>query len=206
MDLGRTQLRIQYWVSRAWQSHPALDADQWRQLELHYALLRRWNPKVNLVSASTLDAAATKHYAESLFLAAGLPEGIRTVVDVGSGAGFPGFPLAVMCPGVKVVLIESDKRKAAFLRESCGLANLSVANVRMEDWAGTCDATITRAVDPKTVLSWARQRAQHFGCVASMTDIALLAEDQVIVDKKATPFPWLAKSGILWTTFHVKRP
>ncbi len=206
MDLGRKQLRIQDWVSRSWQSHPALDADQWRQLELHYALLRRWNPKVNLVSASTLDAAPMKHYAESLFLAAGLPEGVRLVVDVGSGAGFPGFPLAVMCPGVKVVLLESDKRKAAFLRESCGLGNLKVANVRMEDWAGTCDATITRAVDPTSVLSWARQRAQHFGCVGSMTDIAFLAEDQDIGDRRTTPFPWLARSGTLWATFHVKRP
>lgn len=188
----------------AWHSHPTLNAEQWERLEMHYALLRRWNPKMNLVGTSTLGIASLKHYGESLFLAAGLPKGVQSVVDVGSGAGFPGLPLAVMHPKVRVVLLESDKRKAAFLRESCGLGNVQVANCRMEDWAHSCDAVITRAVDPRGVLSWATRHMLHFGFIGSMGDILPLSQASDFLMREVAPFPWLPKGGVFWGTFHVK--
>jgi len=159
---------------------------------------------VNLVGASTIASAAVKHYCESLFLAARLPDEVGTVVDIGSGAGFPGFPLAVMCPNVQVVLIESDKRKAAFLRESCGLPNLQVATIRMENYKGACDAVITRAVDPHQVRVWAAGHAKCLGFIGSMRDILTLSKDAAFATRSAAAFPWAPRNGSFWGTFHVK--
>jgi 16S rRNA (guanine(527)-N(7))-methyltransferase RsmG len=189
-----------------WADAPALEAGQWQKLETHYALLQKWNPKVNLVGASTLGDAAVKHYGESLFLAVGLPEGVHSVVDVGSGAGFPGFALAVMYPGLSVVLMESDKRKAAFLRESCQLPNLRVLSERMEGHTGSFDAVVSRAVDPRVVLAWAQERASHFGFVGATDDIRLLSEAAPFHVQSQTALPWRPSSSVLWGSFHVERP
>lgn len=197
-------MSIEESIRGAWSDHPALNAGQWAHLEAHYSLLQRWNSKVNLVGASTLATAALRHYCESAFLAAGLPDGVRSVVDIGSGAGFPGFPLAVMCPQVSVVLVESDKRKAAFLRESCGVPNVEVANVRMESFGRPCDAVISRAVEPKGILAWAAARAIHLGFVGSLNDILALADEAVFTNRSVTAFPWQPRSGSFWGTFHVK--
>jgi 16S rRNA (guanine(527)-N(7))-methyltransferase RsmG len=189
-----------------WADAPALEAGQWQKLETHYALLQKWNPKVNLVGASTLGDAAVKHYGESLFLAAGLPEGVHSVVDVGSGAGFPGFPLAVMYPGLSVLLLESDKRKAAFLRESCELSNLRVLNARMEGHMGSFDAVVSRAVDPRVVVAWARKRASLFGFVGATDDTRLLSESVPFLIQSQTALPWRPSSSVFWGAFHVKHP
>lgn len=86
------------------------------RLAAYEALLRKWNPAINLVARSTLDDVWERHFADSAQLFALLPEGTRVLVDLGSGAGFPGLVLAIL--GVpEVHLIESDGRKAAFLRE-----------------------------------------------------------------------------------------
>lgn len=86
------------------------------RLAAYEALLRKWNPAINLVARSTLDDVWERHFADSAQLFALLPAGTQVLVDLGSGAGFPGLVLAIL--GVpEVHLIESDGRKAAFLRE-----------------------------------------------------------------------------------------
>ena len=86
------------------------------QLETYAALLAKWQRRINLVGRSTLDDLWRRHMFDSAQLHPLLPEGVRTLVDLGSGAGFPGLVLAIL--GVpQVHLIESDSRKAAFLRE-----------------------------------------------------------------------------------------
>lgn len=86
------------------------------RLEVYAALLRRWQGAINLVARSTLDDAWTRHILDSAQLFPLLPPDTETLVDLGSGAGFPGLVLAIL--GVpKVHLVESDARKAAFLRE-----------------------------------------------------------------------------------------
>ncbi|MBE7210905.1 MAG: 16S rRNA (guanine(527)-N(7))-methyltransferase RsmG [Gluconacetobacter diazotrophicus] len=80
------------------------------------ALLERWNARINLVSPRDLPALWPRHVSDSLQLAAELPPG-TPFVDLGSGGGFPGLPLAIAA-GSAVTLIESDRRKAAFLREA----------------------------------------------------------------------------------------
>jgi 16S rRNA (guanine527-N7)-methyltransferase len=86
-------------------------------LTAYLDLLRRWQRTINLVGAGTLDDPWRRHILDSAQLARFLPEGARRLVDLGSGAGLPGLVLAIM--GVPDVhLIESDRRKAAFLREA----------------------------------------------------------------------------------------
>lgn len=90
------------------------------RLALYESLLRQWQPAVNLVARATLDDVWRRHFADSAQLLALAPPAAKTWIDLGSGAGFPGLVLAIMLagrPGGHVALIESDSRKAAFLRE-----------------------------------------------------------------------------------------
>jgi 16S rRNA (guanine527-N7)-methyltransferase len=90
-------------------------------LDAFVELFLRWQKAVQLVSPSSLPKLWTRHIADSLQLVRHIPEGTKTVVDLGSGGGFPGLILAIALrdkPEVMVHLIESDSRKASFLREA----------------------------------------------------------------------------------------
>ncbi len=87
------------------------------RLQAYVALLSAWNRRINLVSANTLGDVWRRHILDSAQLMPLLPEEVRVMVDIGSGAGLPGLILAII--GVpEVHLVESDQRKAAFLREA----------------------------------------------------------------------------------------
>jgi 16S rRNA (guanine527-N7)-methyltransferase len=117
------------------------------RLKLHYELLTRWNRVLSLTSVRTLEEAVERHYCESVFAACHLPEGPASVADVGSGAGFPGIPIAITRQDWSVVLVESHQRKAAFLKEaSRDLANVRVVAKRAEDLAERFDWVVSRAV------------------------------------------------------------
>jgi 16S rRNA (guanine527-N7)-methyltransferase len=114
-------------------------------LEKHFALLSKWNKTLNLTRVDTWEQAVERHYGESLFLASHLTPG--TVADIGSGAGFPGFVVAVARPDCRVTLIEAHQRKAVFLKEaSRGISNIRVLSKRAEDVDETFDWAISRAV------------------------------------------------------------
>jgi 16S rRNA (guanine(527)-N(7))-methyltransferase RsmG len=124
----------------------ALSAGQISALEAHYELLVRWNKTLNLTTITSLEAVE-RHYCESLFLGAHLPAGNLRVVDVGSGAGFPVFPVAILRPDCTVALVESHQRKAVFLREaSRKVANVRVMANRAEEVHEEFDHLISRAV------------------------------------------------------------
>ena len=122
-------------------------------LARHYELLVRWNSRLNLTSIRNLEDVVVRHYCESLFFAHHLPEGAFRVLDFGSGAGFPGIPMAILRPEVQVTLAESHKRKAVFLREcSRELRNVTVSSKRAEELPSGFDWVVARAVDPASVL------------------------------------------------------
>jgi 16S rRNA (guanine527-N7)-methyltransferase len=105
-------------------------------LTRYAALLREWNPKINLVSPKTLSELETRHIADSAQLMEYLPKASTTIADVGTGGGFPGLVLAILCPHHTFILIESDARKAAFLRtvvQELQLQNTTIKNQRVED-------------------------------------------------------------------------
>lgn len=101
----------------------------------HYAqLLREWSGRMNLVAPSTLNDIETRHIADSAQLADVLPRDVD-IIDLGSGAGFPGVVLAIL--GWRVTCIESIGKKVAFLnavKEDLGLDNLTIYHGRVEDF------------------------------------------------------------------------
>ena len=130
----------------------ALTQAQLDALDAHHELLLKWNKTINLCRFRDITEAVQLHYCECLFLATRLPAGQLRIADVGSGAGFPGFPIAVLRPECQVTLLESDQRKAAFLREAChGLPNLRVLAMRAEDCRERYDWMVSRAVSSEAV-------------------------------------------------------
>src|SRR5271163_4237304 len=105
----------------------SLSDDQLNRLHEHYTLLDRWNEKMNLTSVEPGAETVIRHYCESLFFAAHLENDAGSIADIGSGAGFPGVPIAILKPEFRVTLVESNQRKAVFLREATRLLpNVSV--------------------------------------------------------------------------------
>lgn len=103
------------------------------RVRVHIDILRQWQEKINLVGRGTLDDIWLRHVFDSAQLLPLLPPGATRLVDLGSGAGFPGLVLAIL--GVPDVhLIESDQRKAAFLREAARLTQtkITIHNARIE--------------------------------------------------------------------------
>lgn len=156
-------------MSRNGQGALDLSADRARALELisvsretlvrldaFVGVLLLWQSKLNLVASSTLPQLWTRHIADSLQLMP-LAPGARVWVDLGSGGGFPGLPIACALadtPGAKVHLIESNSKKAAFLREAVRLIGVpaEVHNRRAENfgesWPGRADVVTARALAP----------------------------------------------------------
>ncbi len=129
-------------------------------LEAHYQLLVRWNRILNLTSLERLEEVVERHYAESLFLAAHLPPHPLRIADIGSGAGFPGIPVAVTRADCAVSLIEAHQRKAVFLREATRqIPNVRVLARRAEDVSEQFDCAISRAVSYEDLASVVKKLA-----------------------------------------------
>lgn len=124
-------------------------------LESYTDLLKKWNPKINLVASGTLNEAWTRHIEDSAQVFKLIPDGARSLVDLGSGGGFPGLVLAILAnehmPGLKISLLESDARKCAFLTTVSGALGLgvNVFNQRIESAAPVgADVVTARALAP----------------------------------------------------------
>lgn len=129
--------------------------DLQQQLGLYLDLLLKWNARINLTAVRDPEQIVTRHFGESLFGARVLlgdcdrAQAPITVADVGSGAGFPGLPLKLWTPQIHLTLIESQNKKATFLREVIRALKLDaeVFSGRAEDWAKTADLVTLRAVE-----------------------------------------------------------
>jgi 16S rRNA (guanine527-N7)-methyltransferase len=123
------------------------------QFRLYLDLLLRWNARVNLTAVRDPEQIVTRHFGESLFAARMLdPQaaGPSTLADVGCGAGFPGIPIKLWAPQIELTLIESQNKKATFLREALRTLKLNHAQVfcgRAEQWGQTADLVTLRAVE-----------------------------------------------------------
>lgn len=129
------------------------------QLQTYLDLLLRWNARINLTSVRDPEQVVTRHFGESLFAARMLRDdgafpirpGIPiSLADVGSGAGFPGIPIKLFAPKIHLTLIESQNKKATFLKEVIRLLGLEDADVyfgRAERWGKTADIVTMRAVE-----------------------------------------------------------
>jgi 16S rRNA (guanine527-N7)-methyltransferase len=104
------------------------------QLVIYLELILKWNARINLTAIHSTEEIVRRHFGESLFVGARLDE-CRTLLDFGSGAGFPGVPIQLMRPDVAVTLAESRSKKAAFLHEV-----VRALELRCEVWAGRVEA------------------------------------------------------------------
>jgi 16S rRNA (guanine527-N7)-methyltransferase len=136
-----------------------LSSETASQLERYLDELRRAGDRVNLVG-STAPEALARHIADSIEPAAHLPTGAR-VVDLGSGAGFPGLPIAIIRPDVTVTLVEIRERRVHFLRHVVRTLGLTCQVMRKEietgPPSGQFDVALARALAPsETALDLAR--------------------------------------------------
>ncbi len=139
------------------------------RLEFYANLLKRWQEAINLVAPNTLDQVWHRHFTDSAQLFAYIPADARHLIDVGSGAGFPGLVLAILSSenrssggphaGLNVTLVESDTRKAAFLRDVARQAGIAVdiMSTRIESITKSAnlvpaDVITARALAPLTKL------------------------------------------------------
>ncbi len=179
------------WFSQLLDSQ--LTQGQVDQLFQHYELLLRWNQKMNLTTVEPGPDTVIRHYCESLFFAAHLPaeRDTASVLDLGSGAGFPGVPMAVLRPAWHVTLVESNQRKAVFLRESSRhLGNISVLAKRIEDVSEKGDWVVARAVDPLEVLTAVLRLAPNIGLMIGESDFSSVRSDSRIAWREPVRLPW----------------
>ncbi len=129
-----------------------LSQQQVEQLGKYLEILLRWNARTNLTALRDEKSIVLRHFGESLFAARCLFDGDSAdmVADLGSGAGFPGIPLKVYAPSVKLTLIESQNKKATFLKEvvrALSLKEVKVFNGRAEQLSERVDVVTLRAVE-----------------------------------------------------------
>ena len=129
------------------------------QLQTYLDLLLRWNVHINLTAVRDPEQIVTRHFGESFFAARLLLKvgafsptegGPPSLCDVGSGAGFPGLPIKLLAPHIRLTLVESQNKKATFLREvvrALGVKDAEVYCGRAETWKHTANVVTTRAVE-----------------------------------------------------------
>lgn len=138
---------------------PFLTDAQKAQFLTYYEMLIDWNTRMNLNAVTEAEAVVQKHFLDSLAAEPLLPHGAR-VIDVGTGAGFPGVPLAILRPDVKLTLLDSLNKRIAFLSAVCDALSIPAVCVHMraEDagrdnrYRAAFDVALSRAVSALPVL------------------------------------------------------
>jgi 16S rRNA (guanine527-N7)-methyltransferase len=180
---------------------PQISPNLYTQLSTYLDLLLKWNARTNLTAIRDPEEIVRRHFGESLFAALHLPPA-DTLLDLGSGAGFPGLPIALLHPETRVTLAESQNKKATFLREA-----VRTLDIPVEVWPNRAEAlpqsrrfhTVTlRAVDNMpAALAAAEPRATHH--------LVLLVGDQPalptsFIVTRPIPIPNTQSSALLIAT------
>ena len=169
------------------------------QLSAYLDLLLKWNARTNLTSIREPEEIVQRHFGESLFAGLHLPM-VQTVLDFGSGAGFPGIPIQLVRPEIQVTLGESQNKKATFLREAVRSLEL-----RSEVWADRIedmphdrhfDLVAMRAVDNMAAaVKAASERASKYMAILTTTGASVLIAGFTL--KEVIPLPGSAEKVLL---------
>jgi 16S rRNA (guanine527-N7)-methyltransferase len=170
---------------------PAYD-DQILQIQQYIRMLLVWNDKVNLTAIRDPLEILYRHFCESMFAGISVPVETGRLADVGSGGGFPGLPLKILRPGLRVFLIESNLKKATFLAEvtrELGLKDAQVLVRRYEELGeeiAPLDFVCTRALgDFPAFLKWA-----HSEQIAAKQVILWIGERDLLEIQKIDTWEW----------------
>ena len=127
-----------------------LTEEKLEKLNKFYNLLLEWNKKINLTRIEEGEEVYLKHFYDSLTIAKAVDlSEIKTLCDIGTGAGFPGIVLKIFYPNLKITLIDSLKKRVNYLNEiikDLGIDNIEAIHVRGEDYKGQYDVVTSRAV------------------------------------------------------------
>ena len=142
-----------------------VDSEQVLKIQQYINILLAWNAKVNLTAIRNPLEILYRHFCESLYARVAVPVETGRLADVGSGAGFPGLPLKILCPNLQVFLVESSIKKATFLAEvirELGLTDARVLVNRYEELSeevAPLDFVCSRAVGEfGPLLEWAASK------------------------------------------------
>lgn len=154
----RTELILKYF--------PDLTKEQQRQFDALYDLYKEWNDKINVISRKDIDNLYTNHILHSLGIAKVMPfKPGASVLDVGTGGGFPGIPLAILFPETNFHLVDSIGKKITVVNEvvkGAGIKNVRGEWVRAEQIKGKYDFIVSRAVTRiKEFYGWVNQKVKE---------------------------------------------
>ncbi|MBR3290643.1 MAG: 16S rRNA (guanine(527)-N(7))-methyltransferase RsmG [Bacteroidales bacterium] len=155
---------------------PQLSESQLDQFRAMEALYREWNARINVISRKDMDELMTHHILHSLAIAkvVSFPNG-STVLDLGTGGGFPGIPLAVLFPEVRFTLCDSIGKKvkvAQAVADGLSLSNVTCVQARAESLPGPFDYVVSRAVtDLSTFYPWVRGKFTKAICYLKGGDL-----------------------------------
>mgnify|MGYP002622767424 CR=1 FL=1 len=147
---------------------PELTLVQREQFSMLQGLYADWNSKINVVSRKDIDKLSLHHVLHSLAIAKVIDLAKDTrILDVGTGGGFPGIPLAILFPNVQFTLVDSVGKKITVVQavaEGIGLKNVIGLKARVEEMKETFDFALTRAVAPMpTIMNWVRGKVKPGG-------------------------------------------
>jgi 16S rRNA (guanine527-N7)-methyltransferase len=128
---------------------PELDPELVERFRAYLSLVIRWNSRINLTAIRDREGILSRHFVESIACSHAVPAGVGTLLDFGSGAGFPGIPIALCRPEICVTLAESQGKKAAFLQEAVRTLGMAakVYSRRAETIPSTFGCVTMRAVE-----------------------------------------------------------
>ena len=139
-----------------------IDDNKIRQLDKYYEMLIEKNKVMNLTAITEFDEVLVKHFADSLSICKIIPDDVKSVCDLGTGAGFPGIPMAIAYPDLQFTLIDSLNKRIKFLQEvvdALGLTNVTLVHGRAEEagrnklYREQYDLVVSRAVANISTLS-----------------------------------------------------
>lgn len=178
------------------------------QISTYIDLLLRWNARINLTAVRDPDNIVTRHFGESLFLARHLfPEHVAPdalvrgagprVLDIGSGAGFPALPLKIWAPAIQLTLVESNHKKAAFLREVARALRLTDINV-MTDRAEALASRLGSDFPPAHLVTL--RAVEHFAAILPLAARFLAPSGHLALLIGASQVPTLPSlaPGLRW--------
>lgn len=200
MDDARIAELLSPFLSGAGKKVAMLSPVQFKHISMYIDILMRWNARVNLTAVREPEEIVTRHFGESIFAARHLfprsdefavtlrptsqARAVPHVIDVGSGPGFPGLPIKIWASGIRLTLIESNQKKATFLREVVRALELTDVEV----FAGRAEAFPKRQGDVVTLRAVERFEASlpiAAGLLGPGARLALLiGQDQAIAARQ----------------------